>query len=224
MSLQRNKSFGIGRSLLHQVLVIVGAVALALAFFLVLPLMQTLNKPPTTDLTIQSIDTAKLEAPDPPPEPEPEEEQPEEEPPPELAETSQPLDITQLEMALNPSFGEGWLAGDFAVKLNTVVASSQGVEALFSVAELDQKPRIVYEPGPTITREVRKNAPGKVSVIFVVNENGRVVNPKVVASSNPVFVKPVLNAIKQWRFEPGKRGGKPVRFRMKRGFTFPKGL
>lgn len=222
--MRQRKSFSIFRVLGHRLVVVAGAAGLALIFFLVLPLMQTLNKPPTTDLTLQAVDTAKLEAPDPPPEPEPEEETQEEEQPPELTESAPPLDLSQLELALNPGFSDGWLGGDFAVKLNTVVAGRDEAESLFTMAELDQKPRIIYEPGPTITRQVRENAPGKVYVIFVVDQNGRVVNPKIEKSSNPVFEKPVLSAIRKWKFEPGKRGGKPVRFRMRRAFTFPKGL
>jgi len=30
-------------------------------------------------------------------------------------------------------------------------------------------------------------------------------------------------AVKRWKFEPGKRGGKPVRFRMLAPITFPEG-
>jgi protein TonB len=42
-------------------------------------------------------------------------------------------------------------------------------------------------------------------------------------STDPVFERPALAAVKQWRFEPGKRNGKPVRFRMRVPITFPKG-
>ena len=35
--------------------------------------------------------------------------------------------------------------------------------------------------------------------------------------------KPALAAIKQWKFEPGKRSGQPVRFRMRVPITFPEG-
>ena len=32
----------------------------------------------------------------------------------------------------------------------------------------------------------------------------------------------MLTAIKQWRFEPGKRNGEPVRTRMLQPFTIPR--
>jgi protein TonB len=45
----------------------------------------------------------------------------------------------------------------------------------------------------------------------------------VQSSSDPVFEAPSLAAVKQWKFEPGKRNGKPVRFRMRVPITFPEG-
>jgi protein TonB len=47
-------------------------------------------------------------------------------------------------------------------------------------------------------------------------------NPLVQSSSNPAFEAPALAAVKQWKFEPGKRNGEPVRFRMRVPITFPK--
>lgn len=211
------------REILHPFMVLTGTGAFTLLFFLVLPLLQALNKPPDTGALIQTMDTV-LDAPDPPPEPEPEKEpEPEEKPPPELNEQPQPLDLTQLELALNPGFSDGWLGGDFGVNLKTVVNESKDVDALFSLADLDQKPRVVYQPSPVLNKEVRKQAPGTVYIVFIVNKQGRVEQPKIQKSTAPVFEKPALNAIKSWKFEPGKRNGEPVRFRMRVPITFPKG-
>ncbi len=224
MNNHQSKSLCVLKELGHRALVLLGAVGLTLLLFLVLPLMQTLSKPPSTDMTVQSVDTAKLDAPPPPPQEEPKEEPRQEEAPPELNEEAPPLDLSQLELALNPGTSEGWTTGDFAVKLNTVVSSGEnGVDALFSVADLDQTPRVIYQPGPMLTKELRKKAPGTVYIIFVVDQQGRVENPMVQKASDPIFEKPALNAVKQWKFEPGKRNGKPVRFRMRVPFTFPKG-
>ena len=223
MKKRKRKPFWTVRELFGRFLVIVGSVALTLFFFLVLPLMQTLAKPPATDLTVHAMDTAKLEAPEPPPEMEPEEKPEPKEKPPELTEDAPPLDLSQLELALNPGFSAGLMSGDFTVKLNTAVSHSQSVDALFSIADLDQKPRVIYQSGPTLNKELRKKAPGKVYIVFVVNQRGRVENPIVQKSSDPVFEKPALAAVKQWKFEPGKRNGKAVRFRMRVPITFPKG-
>lgn len=200
-----------------------GAVGLSLLLFLVLPLMQAINNPLKTDLTVQTVDTANIPPPPPPPEPEQEEENDEEPPPPELAEESQPLDLSQLELALNPGFGEGGMGGDFTVKLNTVASQSDSLDAVFSMADLDQKPRVIYQPGPTLDASARRKAPGTVYILFIVDQRGRVENPIVQQATDPVFEKPALAAVKQWKFEPGKRNGQPVRFRMRVPITFPKG-
>jgi protein TonB len=223
--IRKRKPFWVVRELFQRLLVVVGAVVLTLIFFLVLPLMQTIAKPPTTDLLVQAVDTAKLEAPDPPPvEPEQEEQPEPESRPPELTEEAPLLDLTQLELALNPSFNEGLMVGDFAVNLKTIVSSdSKDVDALFSIADLDQKPRVIYQPGPTINKEMRKKAPGKVYIVFIVDQRGRVANPIIQESTDPVFEKPALNSVKRWKFEPGKRSGQAVRFRMRVPIIFPKG-
>ena len=128
---------------------------------------------------------------------------------------------------MNPGggFSEEWMGGDFAVKLNNVAAGGEGadVDALFSMADLDQPPRVIYQPGPILTPQLRKKAPGTVYILFIVNQSGRVENPMVQKSSDPVFEAPAMTAVKQWKFEPGKRNGKPVRFRMRVPISFPKG-
>ena len=209
---------------LHTLGVLLGASALTLVFFLVLPIMQAINQSAKDDVVVREVYTATEEPPPPPPEPEKPPEKPEpEEPPPELQEQTQPLDLSQLEMALNPGTGGSGLAGDFATSLNTVAASGDDLNAVFSMSDLDQKPRVIYQPGPQLTREVRKHAPGKVYVLFIVNQQGNVEKPMVQKSSHPVFEKPAISAVKRWKFEPGKRNGKAVRFRMRVPITFPEG-
>jgi TonB family protein len=140
----------------------------------------------------------------------------------ELMEEAPPLDLSQLELALNPGDGAG-LLGDFVNQLNPLTSSGAEVDALFSMADLDQKPRVLYQPGPVLNKQIRQQAPGTVYIIFIVDQRGRVENPIVQKSSDPVFERSALAAVKQWKFEPGKRNGQPVRFRMRVPITFPKG-
>jgi protein TonB len=208
------------KAVLHSLWTVIGAVMLTLALFMVLPLMQTISKPASSDLAVHAVDTAKLPPPPPPPpEEEPEEEEPEA--PPELEEEAPPLDLSQLELALNPGFGGGLLEGDFAIKLKTAGAA-ENVNAIFSMSDLDQEPRVIYQPGPILNKKLRRRAPGTVYVIFIVNERGRVENPIVQKSTDPIFNKAAVAAVRQWRFEPGKRNGEAVRFRLRVPITFPK--
>jgi protein TonB len=71
-----------------------------------------------------------------------------------------------------------------------------------------------------MTPAIRRKAPGTVYIVFLVDEEGRVQNPVVQQSPDPVFDRAALDAIKKWKFEPGKRNGKPVRFRMRQPITF----
>ncbi len=211
-------------ALVQRVLTVLGAVTMTTTFFLVLPIIQAISAPPANDLVLNTVETAMEPPPPPPPEEEIEEEEPEEEEPPQLEEQAQPLDLSQLELALDPGgLSDGWTTGDFAVDLGSVTDGAKDVDALFSLADLDQAPRAIYQPSPVLDAKVRKKAPGTVYILFIVDERGRVQDPIVQSSPDPVFERPALNAIKKWRFEPGKRKGEAVRFRMRVPITFPKG-
>jgi len=212
------------RALLHGLCVLAGSAVLTLGCFLVLPLMQAIGRPPDADLLVRSVDTATL-----PPPPETIEEEPEEEPepedePPVLAEEAPPLDLSQLELALNPGVGGGWSTGEPALSLQVdTVQGGSDVQTLYSLADLDQPPRAILQTAPVVSAQARKAMPGRVHLIFIVDERGAVESPIVQDSTDPVFDAPALAAVKQWRFEPGKRDGQPVRFRMRVPITFAKG-
>ena len=208
--------------LLQQSGYLVASIAVSFALFMILPVLQVITKPPTKDLTIRTVDVANLEPPPPPPMEEPEPE-PEEEPePPPPAVDAQPLDLSQLELALNPGDG-GFGGGDFAVNLEGITGSGEEVDAIFSLSDLDQKPRVVYQPAPIYPPELaRKSMQGTVYVLFIVDQTGRTRDLKVQKSTHPAFNNPALKAVKQWKFEPGKRKGKAVQFRMRVPITFQK--
>ena len=212
------------RELSDRFLALIGTSVLTLVFFLVLPLIQAITAQPDADVMVRSVDTGALPPPPPPPEePPPEEEEEEPEPPPDLMEEAPPLDLSQLEIALEPGVGGGLMAGDFAMDLGTVMAASENVDALFSMADLDQRPRVIYQPGPQLTAGLRKRGGGTVYVLFIVDQGGRVQNPIVQSTPDPAYERPATDTVKKWRFEPGKRNGEPVRFRMRVPITFPKG-
>lgn len=207
-----------------RLLAALGAFALTALFFLLLPLIQAISKPPASDLLVRAMDAAALP---PPPATIEEDPEPEEEPEPEeikLEEDLTPLDLSQLELALNPGLGDaGSLGGDFAVKLSTLAGAAGDLDALFSVADLDQPPRAIYKPSPILNAKLRAKSPGTVNILFVVDQGGRVVDPVVQSSTDAVFEAAALAAVKQWKFEPGKRKGQAVRFRMRLPMIFKKG-
>jgi protein TonB len=81
--------------------------------------------------------------------------------------------------------------------------------------QLDNAPRVRFQQPPKYPYEaVRAQLHGTVVVEVGVDEGGRVYDPRVVRSSDALFDEPTLEAVRQWRFEPGRRNGRIVRFRM----------
>ena len=215
----------------RRTLATIGGLALGLGIFMLLPVLESITSTPTEELQVQDADT--IAPPPPPREIEQEEEKPEEQPPeqepPKLADEAPPLDLSQLELALNPGTGgAGGFGGDFAVNLGAAIKqaseTTEEADGLFSVGDLDQKPRVIAQSSPVVPAALKKLQSDNVTVqvIFVVNQQGRVEEPKVRRSNNSAFDQVAINCVKSWKFEPGKRNGEPVRFRMMAPITFPK--
>lgn len=210
------------KKILQQGFNLAAGLVLTFAIFMLLPILQVITQPPVKDLTIRTIDVANVPPPPPPPMEEEEPPEPEEPPPTPPAIDAQPLDLSQLELALNPGNG-AFGGGDFSINLNGVSGTSEEVDAIFSLSDLDQKPRVVYQPAPIYPPELaRKKMQGTVYILFIVDKSGRARDLKVQKTSHPAFNNPALKAVKQWKFEPGKRKGKPVQFRMRVPITFQK--
>ena len=133
--------------------------------------------------------------------------------------------LSAIEAALN---GGGVAGGDFGVGAASLATGGriggtgkgggeeQASEEAFSMSEIDQRPRPIQQVAGTFPQEMRsKSVEGVVSLIFIVDETGRVVNPRVEKSSHPAFEAPALEALRQWKFEPAVKSGKRVSCRMR---------
>ncbi|MEC8770845.1 MAG: energy transducer TonB [Planctomycetota bacterium] len=206
----------LGRSSLAFVL----AIGCTAFFFMVLPLLQAINSPFQGDSVGRAMEVVTVPPPPPPPMEEPDEPEPEPEPePPQMDSTPEPLDISQLEVMLNPGFGD-FLGGDFGVQLKSAMASSEEMNEIFSSSELDQKARRLSVVQPRLTSSLLRQTPATVVLIFIVDENGRVQEPKVQRTTNPAFDRSALAAIRQWKFEPAKAQGRAVSSRLRQSFSF----
>jgi protein TonB len=86
---------------------------------------------------------------------------------------------------------------------------------IISAINLDNPPRARVRISPPYPVEaVHTGLSGKVLVEFVVDETGHVLDPRIVSSTNPAFDETTLRTLPRWRFEPGKKNGRAVRFRM----------
>jgi periplasmic protein TonB len=141
------------------------------------------------------------------------------------------LSLSAMEDLMNPSAGgaAGFLSegGDLASggQIGGVgKAVKENGPDLFALAELDQKPRPLVQAPPSYPVELRRRkVEGSVYVLFVVDEQGRVLDPKVEKSSNPEFDPPALAAVRQWKFEPAVKGGQKVRCKMRVPLRFSVG-
>lgn len=203
------------------------SLGLTLAIFLILPVMQTIGDPTRNDTLVRNVDVGRLPPPPPPPmEQEIEEEEPPPEPPPKMMDEAPPLSLSQLELALNPGMGDGLMA-DFTIDLGAAMNGEDGDDSLnrtFSLADLDQRPRVLFQRAPVYPPELqRQQRKGTVYVVFMVDQQGLVSSPKVERTSDPAFDRAALEAVRQWRFEPGTRGGEKVQFKMGIPITFNAG-
>lgn len=73
---------------------------------------------------------------------------------------------------------------------------------------------------PTMSASARRKGIGGVVVVtFLVLENGTTANAKIVSGPEELREN-VLKAVASWRFEPAKRGGKPVRAQQTKAIEF----
>ncbi len=90
------------------------------------------------------------------------------------------------------------------------------MDGAFSMSEIDQRPRPVFQVAGAYPADLRtQKLEGVVVLIFVVDETGRVTNPRVEKSTHQGFEAPAIEALKQWKFEPAVKGGQRVACRMR---------
>jgi protein TonB len=80
-----------------------------------------------------------------------------------------------------------------------------------ALAQTKEPPVPVRTVAPDYPEELRREGiSGLVTVKCTIDEQGNVVDPTVMKSSNPAFEKPALAALLKWKFKPAKQDGTPV--------------
>jgi TonB family protein len=91
----------------------------------------------------------------------------------------------------------------------------------YDIAQLDHPPVAVFRKSPFYPFALRRaGITGEVTVDFVVNDRGEVVNPRAIRSSNPGFESAAVQAVSHWKFRPGQKGGRPVNTHMQVPIVF----
>lgn len=91
--------------------------------------------------------------------------------------------------------------------LSADTPKSPAKDGAFAVEELDTQPVLLAGKPPQYPREMRKSGiSGYVVVEFIITSRGDVVKMQVLESSHREFEMPALVAVKDWKFEPGRKG------------------
>jgi len=84
-----------------------------------------------------------------------------------------------------------------------------------AAGDLDRVPRATVQVSPDFPATMRQQGiAGTVTVEFAVDTEGRVVRAEAVRYTHREFAEPAVRAVLKWRFEPGRRHGRVVPFRM----------
>lgn len=111
-------------------------------------------------------------------------------------------------------------SGAITVPVNRNIGTGK-IADLFDIKDLDQVPQATYQPQPQYPYEMKRaGVSGKVDIGFICDSSGNVRDPYIIKSSSPEFEEPALQAIRKWRFRPGKKGGKAVNTKMKQPMSF----
>lgn len=99
--------------------------------------------------------------------------------------------------------------------------SGQGYGRIFDPSALDQMaiPTIQMQPAyPEALR--RRSVEGTALVEFIVDAKGNVHDPHCLEATHPDFAWAAVDGVKKWRFQPGKKAGRPVATRLRQLIIF----
>jgi len=85
-------------------------------------------------------------------------------------------------------------------------------DTAFDLREVDTPPQVLRKIEPIYPFQAKKNnIEGSVTLRFIVNTDGDVVEPKVASSEPPdIFDEAALQAIMKFKFKPAVKNGRPV--------------
>lgn len=83
---------------------------------------------------------------------------------------------------------------------------------VFGVHQLETQPRIVHAPPPIYPRRAQQmRRAGVVRVRIVLDKEGKMVSSRLLPGDDvEMFGAATMDAVKKWRFTPGKIGNRPV--------------
>jgi TonB family protein len=127
----------------------------------------------------------------------------------ELSTASKDLTLTEETRSLVDKF-PAWCF-DPAVLVPCLVATGDAVVALYKTAGVSQ-PKCSHCPQAPYTDEARNaHYQGAVKFDAIIDEQGRVSAATLIQGDDYGLATQAMSALKNWRFEPAAKDGKPVR-------------
>jgi periplasmic protein TonB len=94
-------------------------------------------------------------------------------------------------------------------------------DEVYNETEVDEPARPVSRMGIEYPRRAKEaGIEGTVLIVLVIGRNGNVLDVNVESAPSQLFVKPVEQAVKRWKFMPAKYQGVAVQVRMRQNITF----
>jgi periplasmic protein TonB len=81
--------------------------------------------------------------------------------------------------------------------------------------KVDENPVPITTPPPIYPESlIKEKLSGIAAVVIVIDQTGAVISSTVSKSSHPDLEKPAIDAVSKWKFQPGKKDGKPVKVKV----------
>ena len=94
-------------------------------------------------------------------------------------------------------------------------------EFVFEVSEVDQDPKRIVAVRPVYPLNLKmQQIEGWVRLFVVVDEKGNVIKAQGQRFSHPEFVRPAIDAVLKWKYEPAYKDGRPVKVRRIQPISF----
>ncbi len=99
--------------------------------------------------------------------------------------------------------------------------AAQAAETVYEIGELDVPPKVRTQTQPKYPAELKKaGVKGELVLSFVVDRDGNVGEIRVVTATDERFIPPATEAVRQWKFIPGTKNGRPVNVLMQLPIVF----
>ncbi len=109
------------------------------------------------------------------------------------------------------------LLARFPFKLEKRVKKAE----IYEIDALNVPPKPIKKVSPIYPPELKRQyVQSELLLVFVVLEDGSVEDVGILKMGSPAFAEAAVEAVKQWKFEPGMKDGQPVKTRVRLPLSF----